>query len=107
MDRVQAIANPTRREILRLVWDRELPASEIAARVNLTGPATSQHLRVLKAADLVAVRIDANRRLYRIHPKGLEELRSVLESFWTGRLASLKRVAEELHAEEEPNRDDR
>jgi DNA-binding transcriptional ArsR family regulator len=98
MDPVQAIANPTRRAILRLVWDQELPASEIAARVNLTAPATSQHLRVLRDADLVDVRVDANRRLYRIRPEGLEELRSILESFWTGRLASLKRAAEDLHA---------
>ena len=97
MDPVQAIANPTRREILGLVWDRELPASVIAARVNLTAPATSQHLRVLREADLVAVRIDANRRLYRIRPEGVEELRSILESFWTGRLASLKRAAEEIY----------
>lgn len=98
MDPIQAIANPTRREILRLVWDRELPASEIAARVKLTGPATSQHLRVLRDADLVAVRVDANRRFYRIRPEGIDELRSILESFWTGRLASLKRTAEEMHA---------
>jgi DNA-binding transcriptional ArsR family regulator len=99
MDPVQAIANPARREILRLVWDRELPASEIAARVKLTAPATSQHLRVLRDAHLVAVRVDANRRLYRIRPDGLEELRSILDSFWTGRLASLKQAAEELHAD--------
>jgi len=98
MDPVQAIANPTRREILQLVWEDELPASEIAARMMLTAPATSQHLRVLRRADLVAVRVDANRRLYRMKPEGIEELRSVLESFWTGRLASLKRAAEEINA---------
>lgn len=99
MDPVQAIANPTRREILRLVSDGELSATEIAARVNLTAPATSQHLRVLRASDLVAVRRVANRRLYRIRPEGLEELRTLLESFWTGRMASLKDAAEAVHAE--------
>jgi len=98
MDPVQAIANPTRRQILQLVWEQELPASEIAARMKLTAPATSQHLRVLRLADLVAVRVDANRRLYRMKPEGIHELRSVLESFWTGRLASLKRAAEEINA---------
>jgi DNA-binding transcriptional ArsR family regulator len=94
---LRAIANPTRRAILRLVWDSELPASAIAERLAMTKPATSQHLRALREADLVAVRVDANRRLYRVRHDAVDELRSFFEGFWTGGLASLKRTAEDMH----------
>ena len=98
MDALAAIANPTRRRILQLVWDQELPSSEIAARMELSPPAASQHLRALRQADLVAVRVDANRRLYRVRRDTLDELRNFFESFWTGGMASLKRAAEDIHA---------
>jgi DNA-binding transcriptional ArsR family regulator len=91
---VQAISEPRRREILRLVRDRELAAGEIAAHFEVTRPAISQHLTVLRAAGLVSERRDGTRRLYRARPEGLSELRSFLDGFWGDRLERLKLEAE-------------
>ncbi len=71
---LRAIAEPTRREILRLVQDSELPAGQIASRFDVTRPAISQHLKVLADAGLVTVRRDGTRLLYRARPEGLAEL---------------------------------
>ena len=87
-----AIAAPRRRAILRLVRDGELSAGEIAAHFDVTRPAISQHLRVLKEADLLSERREGTRRLYRARPEGLAELRSFLDDFWD--LAALKATAE-------------
>jgi DNA-binding transcriptional ArsR family regulator len=95
---VQAISEPRRREILRLVRDEELPAGEIAARFDVTRPAISQHLTVLKNAGLIAERRAGTRRFYRARPEGLEELRSFLDDFWAGRLERLKAVVEREEA---------
>jgi DNA-binding transcriptional ArsR family regulator len=92
---IQAIGDSRRREILRLVRDRELPAGEIAARFDVTRPAISQHLTVLKNAGLVSERRDGTRRLYRARPEGLAELRSFLDGFWEDGLERLKLAAEE------------
>jgi DNA-binding transcriptional ArsR family regulator len=91
---VQAISEPRRREILRLVRDRELSAGEIAARFDVTRPAISQHLTVLKNAGLVSERRAGTRRLYRARPEGLTELRSFLDGFWEEGLERLKVAAE-------------
>ena len=92
---LRAIAEPRRREILRLVQDAELSSGEIAAHFEVTRPATSQHLRILADAGLVSVRRQGTRRLYRTRPEGLAELRAFLESFWDERLALLARAAGE------------
>ena len=92
---LRAIADPHRRAILRLVWDAELPAGEIAARFgDVTRPAISQHLRVLKDAGLVAERRDGTRRYYRARLETLADLRAHLDGFWGGRLNLLKHAAE-------------
>ena len=92
---IEAIAEPRRREILRLVRDAEMPAGEIAARFSdVTRPAISQHLRVLREAGLVGERRDGTRRLYRARPEGFASLREFLGSFWDERLGVLKREAE-------------
>jgi DNA-binding transcriptional ArsR family regulator len=91
---IQAISEPHRREILRLVRDRELAAGEIAARFEVTRPAISQHLTVLKNAGLVNERREGTRRLYRARPEGLAELRSFLDGFWEESLERLKVAAE-------------
>lgn len=91
---LKAIANPHRREILRLVDPGELSAGEIAERFDVTRPAVSQHLSVLKEAGLVDERRDGTRRLYRANPNGLVELRDYLDQFWGERLDALKREAE-------------
>src|SRR6266550_3479263 len=87
---VNAISEPRRREILRLIRDRELAAGEIAARFEVTRPTISQHLTVLKNAGLVSERREGTRRLYRARPEGLAELRSFLDGFWEDRLQRLK-----------------
>jgi DNA-binding transcriptional ArsR family regulator len=91
---IKAIAQPRRREILRLVRSAELPAGEIASHFDVTRPAISQHLRVLKEAGLVAERRDGVRRLYRARPEALAELREFLEGFWDQGLDRLRRAAE-------------
>jgi DNA-binding transcriptional ArsR family regulator len=91
---VRAIAEPRRREILSLVRDEELSAGEIASRFDVTRPAISQHLTVLKDAGLVSERRDGTRRIYTARPEGLAELREFLEGFWSDRLERLKLAAE-------------
>src|SRR4051794_10918339 len=92
---LKAIAAPRRREILALVRDRELSAGEIASRFDVTRPAVSQHLNVLKEAGLVRERRVGTRRLYLARPEGLLPLRAFLESFWDERLDALKHEAEQ------------
>lgn len=83
LDKIQAISDPTRFAILKLVRDRELPAGEIAkAFRSMTRPAVSQHLRVLKDAGLLWERRDGAKRLYRVRPKGFYDIRCFLEDFW-------------------------
>jgi DNA-binding transcriptional ArsR family regulator len=91
---LRAIADPHRREILRLVWDAELPVGEIAARFRVTRPAISQHLRVLKDAGLVAERRAGPRRYYRARLDRIAEVRAYLDGFWGGRLTLLKHAVE-------------
>jgi DNA-binding transcriptional ArsR family regulator len=87
---LKAIANPRRRAMLSLVWDAERTASEIAAHARLSKPATSQHLKVLRDAGLVHVRVDGNRRLYRADAPKVAELRQALEEFWGERLTRMR-----------------
>ena len=92
---VKAIAEPRRREILRLIWSRELPAGHIASHFAVTRPAISQHLRVLKEAGLVTERRNGTRRLYRARPESIAQLRAYLESYWDENLRLLKQAAEQ------------
>ena len=91
---LRAIAEPRRRAILRLVWDAELSAGEIASHFDVSRPAVSQHLGVLKEVGLVSERRNGTRRLYRARPEGLADLKAFLDEFWGDRLAALKREAE-------------
>jgi DNA-binding transcriptional ArsR family regulator len=90
----EAIAQPTRREILRLLSAGELSAGEVAARFSLTQPAISQHLKVLREAGLVNERREGTRRVLSIRPEGLAELHDFLGELLPGRLERLKQVAE-------------
>jgi DNA-binding transcriptional ArsR family regulator len=92
---VRAIAEPSRRAILRLVWDDEMSAGSIAAHFDVSRPAISQHLRVLREAGLIEERRDGTRRLYRARAETRAELREFLEGFWEGRLTLLKHAAED------------
>jgi DNA-binding transcriptional ArsR family regulator len=89
-----AIAQPTRREILRLLAEGELTAGTVASRFDVTQPAISQHLKVLREAGLVRERRDGARRLYSVRPEGLSDLQSFLATFFDERLMHLKDLAE-------------
>lgn len=91
---MRAIAEPRRRAILRLVRDEERTAGDIASHFDVTRPAVSQHLSVLKEAGLVSERRNGTKRLYRARPEGLVELRAFLDELWGDRLEALKREAE-------------
>src|SRR5438552_8950151 len=86
---LRALAHPVRRAMLRLVWDREHTSSSIADALRLSRPATSQHLKVLREAGLVHVRVDGNQRLYRVDFDLLADVRAQLDSFWGDRLDRL------------------
>jgi len=92
---LQALVEPRRREILRLIRADELAVGEIARHFDVTRGAISQHLGVLKAAGLVAERKDGPRRLYRVRLQGFAELQDFLNEFWDTRLLNLKEAAEE------------
>jgi DNA-binding transcriptional ArsR family regulator len=92
---LKALAEPRRREILRLVWSVEMPASQIAARFeDITRSAVSQHLGVLRGAHLVIERRDGTRRLYRANHNEMAKLRSFLDDFWAESLDRLRDLAE-------------
>lgn len=74
MDTFEALADPTRRRILEMLGEGELAAGDIARRFDMTPPAVSQHLKILRTAALVRVRNDAQRRMYALEPRGLAEV---------------------------------
>ena len=91
----RALADPTRRGLLRLVRDDELAAGELAEQFpGISRPAVSQHLRVLEHAGLVSIRPDGNRRLYLARTEGLADVWQFIDDMWTDRLTRLKRAAE-------------
>lgn len=97
MDVVRVIAEPRRQEILRLCWQQERTAGELAGAFDVTFGAVSQHLKVLRDADLVSVRRQGTRRYYRANRAALGPLGDYLETMWAGqvdRLGSLAEAAE-------------
>ena len=94
---LRALADPHRRQILRLVQLRALPAGQIAAQFEMTQQAVSLHLTVLKKAGLLAERRDGARRLYQLRPEALRPARAVLDELWPGALARLKQAVETGH----------
>ena len=94
---LRALADPNRREIIRLIQDTELPAGQIATHFTLTQQAVSQHLTVLKRAGLLEERRDGTRRLYRFQPAALEPVRTCSTSSGRTRCERLKRVVERDH----------
>jgi DNA-binding transcriptional ArsR family regulator len=91
---LRALAEPRRRDILRLVARDELAAGEIAAAFDVSRTAISQHVTVLKNAGLVVERRDGTRRLYRARPEGLAGLREFLDEMWAGSLDTARRLVE-------------
>jgi DNA-binding transcriptional ArsR family regulator len=99
---LKALAEPRRREILRLVWSEELPATAIAACfTEVTRSAISQHLGVLRHAGLVAERREGTSRFYRSNHREMAKLRAFLDDYWTSGLERLRDVAEAAEANKE------
>jgi DNA-binding transcriptional ArsR family regulator len=94
MDTLQVVAEPRRREILRLIWEKEMAAGDIAGHFDLTFGAVSQHLGLLRAASLVDVRRDGNRRFYKANLDSLAPYKTVLELMWGEKLGQLKAAVE-------------
>jgi DNA-binding transcriptional ArsR family regulator len=94
IDALKAISEPRRQEILRLVWSRERAAGDIAEHFDVSRPAISKHLRVLREAGLVEERKEGTRRLYSARAESLLELRRFLDSFWDEGLLAIKKAAE-------------
>jgi DNA-binding transcriptional ArsR family regulator len=91
---MDALGDPTRRAIFEQLRRGPRAVGEIAAELPVSRPAVSQHLRVLKDAGLVTERREGTRRLYRLDPDGLGELRDYFDDFWTEALADFKAAAE-------------
>jgi DNA-binding transcriptional ArsR family regulator len=95
LDALRVVAEPRRRAILRLVWDRELTAGDIAARFDVSFPAVSQHLGVLRDAGFVSMRREGRTRVYRTDRRALGPLRPMLERMWNEKLDHLVGLIEE------------
>jgi DNA-binding transcriptional ArsR family regulator len=96
-DVFQAIADPTRREVLRLLAEKELPISEITSHFPMSRTAIAKHLHILSEAELVSGRKVGRKKLYRLQPEPLAELKqwlSFYEQFWNNKLSMLKHVVE-------------
>ncbi len=99
---LKAIADPKRREILRLVWSCEMPAADIASHFHdVTRSAISQHLGVLREANLIRERRDGTRRMYRANVDEMARLRTFLDQYWSGGLDRLKTAAEAAQRKKE------
>ena len=90
-----ALGDPTRRQVFRLLRGGERSVGEIATQLPVSRPAVSQHLRVLKEAALVIDRPDGVRRLYSVRPTGLEALRAELETMWDDALSAFAVAADD------------
>jgi DNA-binding transcriptional ArsR family regulator len=91
---LEALADSHRRRIVEMLAEGELPSGEIAERFEISASAVSQHLKVLKDAQLVRVRVEAQRRIYELDPAGFSELDHWLrniQQFWGIRLDALER----------------
>lgn len=94
MEAAAAISDPIRRRVLELVRDRELPAGDLAAEFDVSRPAVSRHLRLLKRAGLVADRAEGTRRLYRLDDEGIAAVREYLEDVWGEAATRFRLLAE-------------
>jgi DNA-binding transcriptional ArsR family regulator len=91
---LDALGDPTRRVVFKRLRTGTLSVRQIAEGMTVSRPAVSQHLKVLKAAGLVAVRAEGTRRLYAVDMRGVEALRNWLDGFWDEALVAFKEAAE-------------
>ncbi|MGH2893884.1 MAG: ArsR/SmtB family transcription factor [Solirubrobacteraceae bacterium] len=99
-DVLVALGDPTRRLVFERVATRPQSVGELAATLPVSRPAVSQHLQVLKEAGLVSDQAEGNRRIYRMDPRGLGDLRAYLDHFWNQALAAFKTAVEQPPKEE-------
>jgi DNA-binding transcriptional ArsR family regulator len=99
------LGDPTRRAVFKRLRKGNRSVREIADGMAVTRPAVSQHLKVLRAAGLIIVRIEGTRRLYGIDPHGIEALRSWPDGFWDETLIAFKQAAEQEAAKERSSSD--
>lgn len=92
---IAALADPTRRQLLAALRGGPMPVGALADRLPVSRPAVSQHLRVLSDAGLLEVETVGTRRLYRLAPQGVDDLRQYLDSLWSDALIAFQRAAEE------------
>jgi DNA-binding transcriptional ArsR family regulator len=97
---LDALGDPTRRAVLKRLRAGARAVGEIADGMDVSRPAVSQHLKILKAARLVTDRAEGTRRLYAVDPRGVEALRKWLDGFWDEALMSYKAAAEREAAKE-------
>lgn len=90
---LDALGNPTRRQILQELRRRSLSVGEIAERLPVSRPAVSRHLRVLEEAGLVSLREDGTRNIYTIRMKGFASVRAYLDDFWDTALSRLEELS--------------
>ena len=93
-NKLQALADPTRRALLRRSWGREVAAGRLAEGFAMSRPAVSQHLRVLREAGLVTVRRSGTSRLYSARPEALRDIVAFFDELWDQSLPRLKAAAE-------------
>jgi DNA-binding transcriptional ArsR family regulator len=107
---LNALADPTRQRIVEMLAERELSAGAIADSFEMSAPAISQHLKVLKDAQLVRVRADAQRRIYALDPAGFDELEqwmTRIRRYWRSSLDALERVLKEEDRKSKSGKDKR
>ncbi len=95
MQSLNALSDPTRRRIIELLATEEYTAGELVAEFDMSAPAISQHLKILRDSELVQVRAEGQRRVYAVNPAGFEELDAWLHrmhGFWSGRLDALEKA---------------
>jgi DNA-binding transcriptional ArsR family regulator len=97
------LGDPTRRLIFETLAAGPLSVGELAQRLPISRPAVSQHLRALKEAGLVVDRPDGTRRIYRVNPAGVAQLRAYLDQIWSDALAAFKSAVEAGSDREEPD----
>jgi DNA-binding transcriptional ArsR family regulator len=97
---LDALGDPTRRVVFRRLRRGNRSVRELADGMDVSRPAVSQHLKVLKAAGLIVVRSEGTRRLYGVDPHGIEALRNWLDGFWDETLMAFKQEAENEAAKE-------
>lgn len=97
-DVFKAIADPTRREVLRLLSENERPISEITSHFSMSRTAVTKHLQILAEAELISGRKEGREKIYQLHPEPLNEVKqwlSYYEKFWSNKLSILKNLVED------------